>query len=156
MSVCAYCEKTFTPKNKSHKYCCAYCKGRYNYEIKKKRKEKKPKKEKKPCVICGNEFTPRNKRQVTCGTKKCTQRYSQEKWKKKLETTTVPPPPLYHKTWESYTPEERWERMSLSEISAEITRLRLKSYGKARILKGQGNLPEEFGLELMRNDKKRT
>lgn len=57
-----------------------------------------------------------------------------------------PPRKKKEKPWNEYTPEERWERMTLTEISAEIARLYPgKSFGQVRILKEQGLLSEDFG-----------
>lgn len=51
------------------------------------------------------------------------------------------------KKWKYYTPEQRWERMTLTEITAEIVRLFPgKSFAAVRLIKEQGQLPEDFGL----------
>lgn len=117
----------------------------------------KPLKEKKICVICEKEFSPWNKNQVTCGGDECKKKYHSIQKSKKRGVykyarnggLTKPSRPTKKKVkpWNEYTPEERWERMSLTELSAEIARLyKGMSFGKVRLLKEQGKLVEEFGL----------
>lgn len=148
---CKYCKKEFLPESKQQVFCCPQC--RINYH------NKKPlTKDRKKCIICGAEFTVWNQRQVTCGKKECVKINSNNTKHKKRQkkylyaknegVTTPSPKKKVVKPWSRCTPSEKWERMTLTELSAEIARLYPgKSFGQVRLLKEQGLLPEEFGKE---------
>lgn len=147
--ICLYCGKSFIAKSKRQIFCCTSCAAKYH------NKKRRPNKPPKNCVICGKEFIPWNKNQVTCGSKEC-MRQNELNWKKKKRGTykhnknegLVIPPTTKRKrkkSWKDYTPEERWERMTWLELSAELARLHIK-YGQAQVLKLQGKLPDDFGL----------
>ena len=147
--ICKYCGKPFLAKDPRRIFCCSACCTKWHNE------NNKPKKEPKKCIICGKEFIPWNKTQVTCGCKECVKAYSLIQKKKKRGaykyakngglTITHPPKRKKHKAWDKCTPEERWERMSWQELTAELARLHIK-YGQGQVLKQQGKLPDDFGL----------
>lgn len=145
MKECKYCKKEFLPESKQQKFCCPAC--RINFH------NKKPLiKEKRKCIICGKKYTPWHNRQVTCGGNECVRLYKMEAKRAKRgaysveRIKTVKKPKKKQKAWSRCTPEERWERMSLTELSAEIARLyKGMSFGKVRLLKEQGLLHKDFG-----------
>lgn len=150
--ICLYCKNDFIKKRKDQIFCCHSCAVSYHNA------KRKPLKDKKNCVICGKEFYPWNKNQVTCGRKECVKTNSNNNKKKKKKRGAylyakngglkMPPSPPKKKVkpWDECTPSERWERMSLTELSREIARLYPgKSFGQVRILKEQGLLSEDFG-----------
>lgn len=146
--ICKYCGKPFLAKDPRRIFCCSACCTKWHNE------NNKPKKEPKKCIICGKEFIPWNKTQVTCGRKECVKAYSLIQKKKKRGaykyakngglTITQPPKRKKHRAWDKCTPEERWERMSWQELTAELARLHIK-YGQGQVLKQQGKLPDDFG-----------
>lgn len=119
------------------------------------------------CIIakCGKEFIPRTKAQVTCGSEECKKEYAliQKRRKrsryrynyKKDEGLVIPSPSpkKKRKPWNKCNAYERWEQMTLTELSGEIARMFPgMSYADVRTLKEQGKLPEEFGKDV-RNGK---
>ena len=141
MYKCEYCGAEFEAPNK-RRFCNAKCRVQAS-------KQKKPV---KICEICGAEFHPINSRQVTCGSKVCTKTHSNN-WKgykyRKSEGIIPPQKPKKKKKltaaeWNALTPCERWELMTLQELSAELSRLHM-TYGHARTLKERRELPADFG-----------
>lgn len=138
--TCLYCGKTFLAKRNNQKYCDKFCVGKVS---------KKPSLPPKTCIICGAEFLPWSKVQVTCGKKECVAKNSNNKKKSykydKNEGLTVPKTKRKKKKpWSECTPAERWERMTWDEIAKETARCRL-TYGQAQVMKMQGTLPSDFG-----------
>ena len=143
---CLNCGKEFTAGRDNQKYCAPICGVRASSA------NKAPKK----CIICGKEFRPWNKTQVTCGKKECIKENTRNHHKKNYKkyqynkkdgitpTTKTKKRKPTAKEWEQLTPSQRWECMSLTEISAELARYHL-SYGQAQVLKERRELPFDFG-----------
>lgn len=147
MRKCEYCGEYFEPK-KNERFCTPICGVRAS-------SEQKPVDN---CIICGNEFHRIYKNQVTCGSEKCkkarsnsTKTEKRRKYKyeynknegiKPVKKAKKRKPTA--KEWGIMTPCQRWEYMSLTEISAELARLHL-SYGQAQVLKDRRELPLDFG-----------
>lgn len=94
------------------------------------------------CVICPTIFAPYHKRQVTCGSAECQRVYASKTYKR-LGI------PQKRKPWDKCNASERWEQMTLTELSGEIARMFPgKSYADIRTLKEQGKLPEDFGKDV--------
>lgn len=146
---CKHCGKEFTPKSNNAKFCCPLCGVKENAKTKPV----------KTCVICGAEFHPVNGSQKTCGNEECKRTYGNTMGKKryaykhnKYEGIEVTPSKkkkkrLTAKEWAKLTPSQRWEYMTLTEISAELARLHL-SYGQAQVLKERRELPFDFGEKI--------
>lgn len=152
VKICKECGKEFIAKKPEQKFCSCACGGRYSI---KHREPLKPTKPPKECIICGKEFIPWNKTQVTCGRKEC-QRINSDNSKKKKRGAYkyskngglhLPPTPRKKKKpWSKCNASERWEQMTLTELSGEIARMFPgKSFAQVRTLKEQGKLPEDFG-----------
>ena len=146
--ICKCCGKEFIPTTARQIFCCKQCSAYYHNH------KRSPVRESKQCVICGTEFMPRNNRQVTCGKAECVKGNEKNvkakkaySYKRPAYETQARKKKRYSKTgWESLTPCQRWELMSLTELSGEIARLFPgKSFGDVRLLKEQGKLPDEFG-----------
>lgn len=151
--VCLQCGKEFLTKDPRKRFCCQKC--GVNWHNAHRKTDKEP----KTCIICGAEFIPWNKTQVTCGRKECVRINSNTNKKKKRGVykyaknggLTMPPstPRKKKKPWAECTPTERWEQMTLTELSGEIARMFPgKSFGDVRLLKEQGKLPEDFGKDV--------
>jgi hypothetical protein len=60
-----------------------------------------------------------------------------------------PSPKKKKKSWKRCNASERWEQMTLTELSGEIARMFPgMSYAQVRTLKEQGKLPEDFGKDV--------
>lgn len=149
---CLCCGKAFDVVKHNQKFCCEKCRNKYHNDKKKKDNPKRR------CIICGKWYTPFHKRQITCASKECVRILEKNRKKGRPRTylyakyegleTPSPQPKKRKKSWKRCTPEERWEQMNLTEISKEIVRLFPKmSYAQVRLLKEQGKLPDDFGLE---------
>ena len=104
----------------------------------------------KNCIICGKEFIPKNRVQVTCGNSEC-QKVMRTQYKYTKRNGEIAALHKYRKKkrmsteeWNALTPSERWERMTLPEVSAACNKCRI-SYGKAQTMRQMGTLPEDFG-----------
>lgn len=149
--ICKFCGRQFTAKHARKVFCCSACGTKWHNDN--NRIKKTPKK----CIICGREFIPWNKTQVTCGSKECKYAHNLSQKKKKKGAylyaknsglpQTQPQVNKKYKKWEECTPAERWERMTWLELSAELIRMHI-TYGQAQTLKEQGRLPDDFGLGL--------
>lgn len=157
VKICEWCGKEFIPNRDSQRFCSNACSGTYNS------KHRQPKGPLKECIICGEKFSPYHGRQVTCGKKECAKKHisnlkkkKKYKYPKKPKSAVPTPPPSTkdEKSWGRLSASERWEKMTLTELSAEISRLFPgKSYGEVRILKEQGKLPKDFGKGCRKNAK---
>lgn len=153
IKYCLYCGKEFEVAIHNQKFCCEKCRTKYHNDKKKKDNPKRR------CIICNRWYTPRHGKQVTCGREECVKQREKDVKKGRpktylyakyegLETSLLKPPRKRKKSWKRCTPEERWEQMNLTEISKEILRFfPKKSYAQVRLLKEQGKLPDDFGLE---------
>lgn len=150
--ICLHCGNEFTTLNPDQKFCSRSCVGQYNCKT---RKANLPPQK---CIVCGREFLPWNKSQVTCARKKCQMKHDAEQHKKKRGTYKYqknegiipsPSPKKKKKPWSKCNAYERWEQMTLTELSGEIARMFPgKSFGDIRLLKEQGKLPEDFGKDV--------
>lgn len=141
---CLFCEKEFKTTLKRQKCCSDTCYSRW-YSRTHQRGIKKTTKE---CYVCGKKFTPYTFKQVTCGSEECQKKNAalRQQGKRVMLPSTPSPLPDAKKEWNKLTPSERWERMSLTELSGEIAKLYPgKSFGQVRLLKEQGMLPKDFG-----------
>lgn len=140
-----------------YKCICEYCgiefeaeKPRRFHNAKCRMQASKQKKPVKICEICGAEFHPFHNRQVTCGAKDCVQTHinNVKKAQRKKELKSAPKPKKKKKLtaadWKALTPSQRWELMTLEEISAEVARFHM-TFGQARVLKERRELPFDFG-----------
>lgn len=148
IKICKCCGGEFTPTTKRQIFCCKECSSYYHNH------KRSPIRENKACVICGTVFMPRNSRQVTCGKPECVKKNEHNvkakrayKYKRPAYEAQTKKKKRYSKAeWKNLTPEQRWELMSLTELSGEIARLfPTKSFGEVRLLKEQRKLPDEFG-----------
>lgn len=155
---CPYCGKKFIAVGKQ-KYCTYRCGALYHQRLNRRKYEPRI------CTVCGEEFLPRTKVQVTCGKPECVKHnpkkhyrgfrytYKHYKW----EGLSLPEKQqikkkISDKKWNSLSASERWEMMSLTELSGEIARLFPgQSFGQVRLLKEQGKLPEDFGKRTENN-----
>lgn len=146
--VCPVCGREFVAKKPAQVNCSRSCAGILN---RKNRRCKLPPKE---CIICGKEFLPWNKTQVTCASEACKRKNSDNKKKngryKYAKNGGLPlPSPKKKKPWGKCDAYERWEQMTLTELSAEIARkFPGMSFGQVRLLKEQGKLPDDFGKDV--------
>lgn len=139
---CLSCGKEFTTIHKRQICCNDYCYSKYYYNT-----YTKVVLDPKICYICQKEFVPRTSKQVTCGSDKCQQKHAENRRKSARVLVDIPLPISDKKDeWDELTPEQRWEKMTLTEISKEIATLYPgKSFGQVRLLKDQGKLADGFG-----------
>lgn len=137
---CLYCGREFTAGSNNNKYCTPICgvRARSTSQI-------------LHCSICGDEFRPLSKRQITCGSEECKRENSRVK--KRYEyyrsegiapVTRIKKKRPTAEEWETLTPSQRWEHMTWNELTAELARLHL-SYGQAQVMKERRELPFDFG-----------
>lgn len=147
---CKHCGKAFVSPHPKHIFCSDSCWQKASH----KTEGKAP----RTCVECGATYIPYHNRQVTCGSEECQrERVNKLRREKKYPRTKKPKgttsTPKKRKKWSECTPAERWERMTLTELSGEIARLfPRKSYSDVRLLKERGELPEEFGKDVRLED----
>ena len=154
---CRICGKLFQRKQKAQKYCSFECseiavsQQRIKYADYKRKSY-----ENKKCIYCGKEFTPIRDDQVTCGAIECQKHlsldrrmtYKKCKYQKNegIEVAVVKKKKKYTiKEWNSLSPSERWEKMTLNEVAAENLKYHIPTYGKSETMARQGELPDDYG-----------
>ena len=125
----------------------------------------------KECLYCGTKFVATGKNKYCtyrCGIlynqrlnrtknvsgESISKKYKHNKWEGVSEPKWKPPKrtKMTLKKWNALPASERWEMMTLTELSGEIARMFPgKSFAQVRLLKEQGKLPEDFGKRTENN-----
>jgi predicted nucleic acid-binding Zn ribbon protein len=150
---CKYCGKEFVPAHGTNKYCSEKCRTLYHSELAKKNYQPRE------CVICGEVFTPRDKRQVTCSNPECKKKDIYKKQQERVssfrlaEARKTKKKKYTIKEWNALTPSERWELMTLNEVLVENIKYHIPTYGKSETLARWGRLPEDYGKRERKSNK---
>ena len=86
MIICAWCKKSFEPKN-NKKYCCTSCAEEKGKQVRREKNKQKPKKEYHiECAYCHKPLTTHTKRQIYH--KPCREKAQRDELQKKSKEKT--------------------------------------------------------------------